>query len=446
MAGFQNSVMVAKNMNFDELGTKPLLGIINAAGKLPIGTGNTAPTPEILGGSLTSPDSSITVGYSSPNITLTVTSPGAQSIAGDTGSISGTDLTIFANNAANNAGQSVSFVNSGTTSTFNLTDANKNTALGTGAGKTSQTYLNLTAVGYHAGNKLTSGNDNTLIGQNAAIALTTGGGNTAVGSATLTQLVSGIYNTCLGIGAGQGYTGAESSNICISNAGTVGDSHTIRIGTSGSGNGQQNTCYVAGITGVTAAGAPAAVSSTGQLSDLGFGTSTQMLTSNGAGVSPTWQAAPFVASPVHFQAYRTTNQTVAGGSTSDTIVFDTAISNVGSAYNTSTGIFTAPTTGFYAFSTSVFFNNLTTPSGLTQVQLAYTGSVQSLRLLYFGLVPATTGAALIATASWAMPMTANDTVKLQPFADGTGNYVIAGHALSSNAFTAGSIFSGWRIA
>src|SRR5690606_193892 len=78
--------------------------------------------------------------------------------------------------------------------------------------------------------------------------------------------------------------------------------------------------------------------------------------------------------------------------------------------------------------------------------LAYTGSVQSQRLQQFGLVPATTGAAIILTASWAMPMTAGDTVQIQPFADGTGNYVIAGVALSSSAFNTSSTFSGWRIA
>jgi len=87
MAGFENDVMVAKNVNFDEAAAKPHLGIINAAGKLPIGTGNTYPTPEILAGVLTSPDSSVTIGYSSPNITLVVaggTTTG-QTITGDSG-------------------------------------------------------------------------------------------------------------------------------------------------------------------------------------------------------------------------------------------------------------------------------------------------------------------------------------------------------------------------
>lgn len=70
MSGFENDVMLAKNMNFDEAGAKPHLGIIDAAGKFPIGTGSTQPTPEILGGTITSPLGTLSIGYSSPNITM----------------------------------------------------------------------------------------------------------------------------------------------------------------------------------------------------------------------------------------------------------------------------------------------------------------------------------------------------------------------------------------
>lgn len=70
MSGFENDVMVAVNLNFDDAADPPHNAIITAAGMLPIGTGNLSPTPEILGGSLTSPDGSVTIGYSSPNITL----------------------------------------------------------------------------------------------------------------------------------------------------------------------------------------------------------------------------------------------------------------------------------------------------------------------------------------------------------------------------------------
>lgn len=75
MAGFENDVMVSKNLNFDLAAAKPHLGIINAAGKLPIGTGNTSPTPEILAGKIVS--TTLTVGYSSPNITIETNGGGA---------------------------------------------------------------------------------------------------------------------------------------------------------------------------------------------------------------------------------------------------------------------------------------------------------------------------------------------------------------------------------
>lgn len=77
MSGFENNVVVGKNLNFDNDAPNPHLGILNAAGKLPIGTGNTAPTPEILGGSITSPLGTITIGYSSPNITIDLSGSGS---------------------------------------------------------------------------------------------------------------------------------------------------------------------------------------------------------------------------------------------------------------------------------------------------------------------------------------------------------------------------------
>lgn len=125
MAGFENDVVVGKNLNFDNAGAKPHLGIINAAGKLPIGTGNTSPTPEILAGSITSPLGTLTIGYSSPNITIDVTggSTGVvEHLTGDTGG----QLNPTANNfnifsTVNPAGSTpIQVAGSGSTLSINL--------------------------------------------------------------------------------------------------------------------------------------------------------------------------------------------------------------------------------------------------------------------------------------------------------------------------------------
>lgn len=192
-----------------------------------------------------------------------------------------------------------------------LTVGNDNVGLG------DDVFLALTegngnsAVGFHSMDSLTTGSNNVAVGKNTLVVMTgsvqnvaigasalqnlavSTGSNTAVGYASLDTITTGTANTALGEGAGGDLTTSDSSNIVIKNAGTPGDNNTIRIGTQGAGVGQQSRAFVAGITGVTVAGsAPIAVDTNGQVSSLGFGSATQILTSNGAGTSPTWQAAP----------------------------------------------------------------------------------------------------------------------------------------------------------
>lgn len=96
MAGFENNVMVSKNMNFDTQAVKPHLGVIDAAGKFPIGSGSLFPIAEILGGTITSPLGTLTIGYSSPNITIDLVGGGAaiDSIAVDTTTGAGTNPVV----------------------------------------------------------------------------------------------------------------------------------------------------------------------------------------------------------------------------------------------------------------------------------------------------------------------------------------------------------------
>lgn len=213
-----------------------------------------------------------------------------QTIAGDSGSITGAAVTIFSNNAANNSGASVKFVNSGTTSTLNFTDANSNTFIGNLSGNlsfnqaannsgfganslsviVSATGLNGLANSAFGSGSLaacTTGSNNCAFGRLTLNQLTTSGSNVAVGISCLQTASTASFNTAIGqsvfnalltgarnigIGAaGTLYVGAESDNILINNTGTAAESHTIRIGTNGSGSGQQNRFFAAGIASVS---------------------------------------------------------------------------------------------------------------------------------------------------------------------------------------------------
>lgn len=220
---------------------------------------------------------------------------GIITISGDSGSITGSNVTIFTNNALKNSGASVAFINSGTTSTFQLSDIRGNTYLGEDAGdllslttggnsNTSVGKLTLSSVSENA-------NFNAALGSSSLASIIDGDENSAFGASSGEVLTNGNNNCFFGWQSGSSYTSTESNNIIIGSnvSGVIGDSGVIRIGDSTSLS-PQTSCYISGIEGVTvAASSPVGIESNGQLSDLGFGTSGEALVSNGAGNSPTWQ-------------------------------------------------------------------------------------------------------------------------------------------------------------
>jgi len=196
------------------------------------------------------------------------------------------DLALSTTNAALTTGvitvNAVPFMHAfGTENTF-LGELSGNGTLTSGSSKYN------TGVGYSTLNALTTGSYNTAVGRKALILLTQGSNNTAMGASALYNLtttgnntaagynaganiVTGTNNTLLGYSAGSSLTLANSSNIIIGNTGTVGDSNKIRIGTTGSGAGQQNKCYVAGISGVAVtSGLNVVINSSGELGTAGF--------------------------------------------------------------------------------------------------------------------------------------------------------------------------------
>lgn len=138
---------------------------------------------------------------------------------------------------------------SGTTG-LTVISAIQNTAVGNATMENLTTGASNTAVGNAALISDTTGSDNTAVGSATLSNLTTGNANTGVGANVFTNvggnITSGSFNIGLGNGSGGNYRGAESSNILINNTGVLGESNVIKIGTFGSGNGQQNVTYLYG--------------------------------------------------------------------------------------------------------------------------------------------------------------------------------------------------------
>ena len=218
------------------------------------------------------------------------------------GSQSGSSITTAALNSfyGMNAGAATTIGNSNVAIGGNALASNVsgeyNVAIGAYTLDGSTTMHNAVAIGFQA---LSSTGGGTAVGAQA-LTLSTGTGNTALGFSAGSGVTTGTNNTFLGHDTGRVVTGSEnvyigagvnptaagtqsystyigygcdgtgSSNIAIqADTGHAPSalSHTIKIGTQGAGNGQQNTCYVAGIYGSTVGATNAAVyvDSTGKL-------------------------------------------------------------------------------------------------------------------------------------------------------------------------------------
>lgn len=231
-AGQQDVTFIAGIYGSTYGGTNQVV-FINSLGKIGSSTGTDGQV--IIGATAGNPiwntltaGTNVTITNTANNIEIAVPGLGTEVIDGDTGSASGPVLTF----TAIATGASTTFSATGTVVTLNLEDASQNVIIGKTAGGG-------TATG------------NVGIGHNVFHDLVTGGdGNVGIGLDALDAITTGTENIAIGTGAGTNYTSTESSNILIGNAGTLGESNTIRIGTTGSGSGQQDACYIGGVNGV----------------------------------------------------------------------------------------------------------------------------------------------------------------------------------------------------
>jgi hypothetical protein len=228
-----------------------------------------------------------------------------------------------------------------------------NTIIGHESGNTSISGSLNTVVGSQAAESLTSGENNCVLGFGALFDGTNATQNIAIGVESLEALITGSNNIAIGHISGNNYVGAESDNILLNSVGVVSELNTLRIGAAtGTSDRQLQAAYICGISGVN-------VGSTAQVVTMGTaGTANQLGTAvitagSGISITPTANAitiantAPSVFTG--FFAYQTSTYThVTGDSTLYTIPFDTKSYDTASAYNTGTGIYTIPTTGYWS--------------------------------------------------------------------------------------------------
>jgi hypothetical protein len=132
------------------------------------------------------------------------------------------------------------------------TVGSSNTAVGSDTLTSNTIGASNTALGDDVLSANTIGSSNTAVGTSALTLNTTGSGNTAVGDTALGVNTVGSNNIALGASAGSALT-TGNNNIDIGNLGVAAESDTTRIGTT------QTRTFVAGVSGVTTAGAAVAV-------------------------------------------------------------------------------------------------------------------------------------------------------------------------------------------
>jgi len=208
----------------------------------------------------------------------------------------------------------------------------------------------------------------------------------------------------------------------------------------------------------------------GVMTSTSAGTSTYLLTSNGTGSAPTYQVAPsaitgpasstdravatwngtgatalFNNSTViidstgrlqnsaqpYFQAYLSANiGNVTGDGTVYTVAFNSTVANVGSSFNTGTFTFTAPVTGHYVFSGSIYWVSSATSPTTWLIQLVTTLSTYN---VYSVASSNVSNGVTINSFSVIVPMTATNTAYVNLTASGgTKNTLIGGTQGLSN--------------
>jgi hypothetical protein len=162
---------------------------------------------------------------------------------------------------------------------------------------------------------------------------------------------------------------------------------------------------------------------------------------SGTGNTGWVQVPTSAATTCLFSAYRSsTASDVTGDGTVYTIPFDTALVNLGAAYNTGTGVFTAPTTANYLFQSTVNVSDLQISHA--EGIFGFVGSAFESRFARYNMGAMATAGVFSASGSLVVPLTAGQTMSVFAFATGGSKVVDVIGAASPAIFTN---FSGYLI-
>lgn len=202
----------------------------------------------------------------------------------------------------------------------------------------------------------------------------------------------------------------------------------------------------------------------GVMTNTTAGTATHVLTSNGSGSAPTYQVAPSAitgpgsstdravatwngtaaaalynnstitidstgrlqnSAQTYFQSYISANTgNVTGDGTVYKIALNATVANVGSAFDTTTFQFTAPVTGHYVFSGSIYWASGVVLGTTFLIQLVTTSTTYNLYNLATAQI---SNGTMVNSFSIIVPMTATNTAYINLTASGgTKNTLIGG--------------------
>lgn len=160
---------------------------------------------------------------------------GIETINGDVGSVTGSTITFFANNSANNSGSSVEFVAiNSTTLQMNVTDNNTNTLIGLDCGNITNVATRMTGMGFQTMASIQSASDCVGVGINSLQNLVDGTFCVAIGNQSLQLCVSDSNHVAIG---NDTLTNINGASDCVAigsfalNTSTA-DSFNVAIGSS----------------------------------------------------------------------------------------------------------------------------------------------------------------------------------------------------------------------